>query len=55
MLLGTLGVSLLGNLLSKKGLYRAGNGKSKRINRAGEEPVKVVLWIFNADSSFNKF
>ena len=55
MLLGTLGASLLGNLLSKKGLYRAGNGKSKGINRTGEEPVKVVLWIFNADSSFNKF
>ena len=32
MLLGTLGVSLLGNLLTGKGLYRAGEG----IYRAGE-------------------
>ena len=34
MLLGTLGASLLGNLLAGKGLYRA--RKSKVINRAGE-------------------
>ena len=27
MLLGTLGVSLLGNLLSRKGIVRAGSGK----------------------------
>ena len=32
MLLGTLGKSLLGNLLSGKGVYRAGKG----IVRAGE-------------------
>ena len=31
MLLGTLGASLLGNLLTGKGIYRAGKG----INRAG--------------------
>ena len=34
MLLGTLGSSLLGNLLTEKEIYRAGKGK--RINRAGE-------------------
>ena len=27
MLLGTLGASLLGNLLSRKGIVRAGSGK----------------------------
>ena len=37
MLLGTLGASLLGNLLSGKGIVRAssGNKKGKRIVRAG--------------------
>ena len=33
MLLGTLGASLLGNLLTSKGIYRAGKGK-------GIEPEK---------------
>ena len=33
MLLGTLGVTLLGNLLSGKGIVRAGSGKG--IVRAG--------------------
>ena len=33
MLLGTLGVSLLGNLLTGKGIYRAGKGKG--VLRAG--------------------
>ena len=47
MLLGTLGASLLGSLLSGKGIIRAGSGKKigKEIVRAG---------IFNAASSFNK-
>ena len=37
MLLGTLGVSLLGNLLTGKGILRAGSGnkKGKGILRAG--------------------
>ena len=37
MLLGTLGASLLGNLLAGKGIVRAGSGnkKGKRIVRAG--------------------
>ena len=37
-LLGTLGATLLGNLLTGKGLYRAGKGKG--INRAGEGIVR---------------
>ena len=37
MLLGTLGASLLGNLLARKGIVRAGYGnkKGKGISRAG--------------------
>ena len=37
MLLGTLGASLLGNLLTGKGFVRAGSGnnKGKRVVRAG--------------------
>ena len=34
MLLGTLGASLLGNLLTGKGIYKAGKGKG--MHRAGE-------------------
>ena len=41
MLLGTLRASLLGNLLSGKGIVRAGEGIKKK--------------TFNATSSFNKF
>ena len=36
MLLGTLGTSLLGNLLTGQGIYRAGKGKVKGVLRAGE-------------------
>ena len=39
ILLGTLGATLLGNLLTGKGIYRA--GKSKRINRAGEGVIRA--------------
>ena len=35
MLLGTLGASLLGNVLTGKGIYRAGKCKEERIVRAG--------------------
>ena len=41
MLLGTLGACLLGNLLTEKGIYRAGKGKGKGINRAGEGIVRA--------------
>ena len=40
MLLGTLGASLLGNLLTGRGIYIA--GKRKGINRAGEGIVRAV-------------
>ena len=39
MLLGTLGASLLGNLLIGKGIYRAGKGKG--IYRAREGIVRA--------------
>ena len=38
-LLGILGADLLGNLLTGKGIYRAGKGKG--INRAGEEILRA--------------
>ena len=67
MLLGTLGASLLGNLLTGKGIVRTGSGnkkgkrnkKEKRIARAGiGRPLPSALQkteIFNAVLSFNKF
>ena len=49
MLVGTLGAILLGNLLARKGIVRAGleNKKRKGIVRAGSGKI-------NATSSFNK-
>ena len=41
MLLGTLGASLLGNLLTGKGICRAGKGKGKGINREGEGIIRA--------------
>ena len=41
MLLGTLGASLLGNLLTGKGICRAGKGKGKWVLRADEGIVRV--------------
>ena len=44
LVLGTLGASLLGNLLTDKGAFHAGkrvNKKGKAIHRAGEGIVKV--------------
>ena len=50
MLLGTLGASLLGNLLSGKGIARAGYGhpskKGKRIVRAGYGRPSQKDWDF---------
>ena len=52
MLLGTLGASLLGNILVGKAINRASEG----IVRAGYgNKKKATKWIFNAKSSFNKF
>ena len=60
MLLGTLGASLLGNLLTGgKGIMRAGEGsiasraKSEGIVRAGEGSKKKTKFAV-AFSSFNK-
>ena len=39
MLLGSLDASLFGNILTGKGIYRAGKGKG--INRAGEGIVRA--------------
>ena len=50
MLLGTLGASFLGNLLTVKGIIRA----SEDTIRAGERLLQQ-LRIFNAASSFSKF
>ena len=41
MLLGTLGESLLGNLLTGQIIYRAGKGKSKGVLRAGEGVLRA--------------
>ena len=56
MLLGTLGASLLWNLLTGKGIYKADKDKGIGINRAGEGIVGAGYWkkwIFNTVSSFN--
>ena len=53
MLLGTLGASLLGDMLTEKGIVRAGYG-----NKKGEGMLRTGYgnkWIFNTASSFNKF
>ena len=46
MLLGTLGASLLGNILTGKGIYRAGKGKGR--NRTGEEIIRAGHPSFSA-------
>ena len=50
MLLGTLGASLLRNILAGKGINRAGKGRG--INRADESIVRAGYgnkkWFFNA-------
>ena len=51
MLLGTLGASLLGNLLSGKGLTRAGEG----ITCAGEGVKKNPKIYLDVISSANKY
>ena len=51
MLLGTLGASLLGNLLTGKGIMRAGDG----IVRAGSGSKKATTKFTVTFSSFNKY
>ena len=51
----------MGDLLIRKGIYRAGKGKGKGkgINRAGEGVLRAGYgnnnskWVFNSTSSFN--
>ena len=57
ILLGTLGESLLGNLLTGRGIYTAGKGKGKVKNRAGEGDLRSGYGNkmgFNTALSFNK-
>ena len=49
MLLGTLGASLLGNLLTGKGILRAGSG-----NKKGKELALENNGNFNPAPSYNK-
>ena len=54
MLLGTLGVSLLGNLLTGSGLYRSGNGMYRSGNgmyRTGQG-LKKKLVPFHSLTNF---
>ena len=41
MLLGTLGASLLGNLLTERWIYRPRKGKGKVVLRAGEGVLRA--------------
>ena len=56
MLLGTLGSSLIGNLLSGRGLYRTGQGlyrTGQGLCRAGQGIKKSIN--FAKTTSFNKY
>ena len=55
MLLGTLEASLLGNVLTGKGIVRAGSGNKKRKRNCKSWLWKQKKWDFNAASSFKKF
>ena len=50
MLLGTLGVSLLGNILTGQGINRAGKGRG--INRAGEPVISAGYGILSSKIYF---
>ena len=49
MLLGTLGASPLGNLLTGRGIYRAGEGKGNGVLRAGEGVLRAGFIKMNQD------
>ena len=55
MLLGTLGASLLGNMLTGKGVLRAsyGNKEGKGVLRADYGNIYIYIF-FDSTSSFNK-
>ena len=50
MHLGTLGASLLGNILTGKGMYRTGKGKG--ISRAGEGVLRAGYRNNNSKMDF---
>ena len=50
MHLGTLGASLLGNILTGKGIYRTGKGKG--ISRAGEGVLRAGYRNNNSKMDF---
>ena len=52
MLLGTLGASLLGNILTGKGIHRAGKCKGKRINRADKGVLRAGYRNNNSKMDF---
>ena len=54
MLLGTLGASLLGNLLTGRGIYRAGKAKGKGINRTDEGVLRAGYGRPLSSASQNK-
>ena len=49
MLLGTLGPSLLGNILTGRGINRAGKGWAQGTNRAGEGVLRAGYCINKMD------
>ena len=63
MLLGTLGASLLGNILTGKGINRAGEGivragygnkkGQKKKQQQQKDDIMKIKWIFHTTSSFN--
>ena len=55
MLLGTLGTSLLGNLLTGKGVIATSQGSNKSTRQELVMIIlhKIIKWIFNTIPSFN--
>ena len=54
MLLGTLGASLLGNLLTGKGIVRAGSGRPSYKNKKGKGIVRAGYGLLLSSASQNK-
>ena len=56
MLLGALGASLLGNILTGKGIYRAGKGVLRAVcgrPSSSASQIIIIKWIFNTAPSFH--
>ena len=52
ILLGTPGVRLLGNILTGRGIYRAGKGRGRGINRAGEGILRASYGSLSSKMGF---